>query len=110
MVYLGEAAGFIVKLENGQTIYFAGDTSLFGDMKLIGELYQPDIAFLPIGDRFTMGPDTAALAAQWLGVKQVVPMHLRHVPAAHRHARATRAAPRRNRYRRVETETWRNRA
>ena len=75
IVYLGEAAGFIVKLENGQTIYFAGDTSLFGDMKLIGELYQPDIAFLPIGDRFTMGPDTAAIAAQWLGVKQVVPMH-----------------------------------
>lgn len=75
IVYLGEAAGFIVRLENGQTIYFAGDTSLFGDMKLIGELYKPDIAFLPIGDRFTMGPDTAAMAAQWLGVKQVVPMH-----------------------------------
>ena len=75
MVYLGEAAGFIVKLENGQTIYYAGDTSLFGDMKLIGEIYRPDIAFLPIGDRFTMGPDTAAIAAQWLGVKQVVPMH-----------------------------------
>jgi L-ascorbate metabolism protein UlaG (beta-lactamase superfamily) len=75
MVYLGEAAGFVVALENGQTIYFAGDTALFGDMKLIGELYKPDIAFLPIGDRFTMGPDTAALAARWLGVKQVVPMH-----------------------------------
>jgi L-ascorbate metabolism protein UlaG (beta-lactamase superfamily) len=75
IVCLGEAAGFVVKLENGQTIYFAGDTSLFGDMKLIGELYKPDIAFLPIGDRFTMGPDTAATAAQWLGVKQVVPMH-----------------------------------
>ena len=75
IVYLGEAAGFVVKLENGQTIYFAGDTSLFGDMKLIGELYKPDIAFLPIGDRFTMGPDTAAMAAKWLGVKQVVPMH-----------------------------------
>ena len=74
-VYLGEAAGFVVKLENEQTIYFAGDTSLFGDMKLIGELYKPDIAFLPIGDRFTMGPDTAAMAAKWLGVKQVVPMH-----------------------------------
>ena len=44
-------------------------------MKLIGELYKPDIAFLPIGDRFTMGPDTAAMAAKWLGVKQVVPMH-----------------------------------
>jgi L-ascorbate metabolism protein UlaG (beta-lactamase superfamily) len=75
LVYLGEPAGFVVKLENTQTIYFAGDTSLFGDMKLIGELYKPDIAFLPIGDRFTMGPDTAAMAAQWLGVKQVVPMH-----------------------------------
>jgi L-ascorbate metabolism protein UlaG (beta-lactamase superfamily) len=75
LTYLGEAAGFVVKLENDQTIYYAGDTSLFGDMKLIGELYQPDIAFLPIGDRFTMGPDTAAMAAQWLGVKQVVPMH-----------------------------------
>ncbi len=74
-VYLGEPAGFVVTLENGQTIYFAGDTSLFGDMKIIGELYKPDIAFLPIGDRFTMGPDTAAIAAKWLGVRQVVPMH-----------------------------------
>lgn len=75
IVYLGEPAGFVVKLESGQTIYFAGDTALFSDMKLIGELYRPDIAFLPIGDRFTMGPDTAAMAARWLGVKQVVPMH-----------------------------------
>ncbi|MCC7125931.1 MAG: metal-dependent hydrolase [Acidobacteria bacterium] len=75
VVYLGEPAGFVVRLENGQTIYFAGDTGLFGDMKLIGELYTPDIAFLPIGDRFTMGPDTAAIAARWLGVRQVVPMH-----------------------------------
>jgi L-ascorbate metabolism protein UlaG (beta-lactamase superfamily) len=75
IVYLGEAAGFIVTLETGQVVYFAGDTSLFGDMKMIGELYKPEIAFLPIGDRFTMGPDTAAIAAQWLGVKQVVPMH-----------------------------------
>ncbi len=75
VVYLGEPAGFVVKLENGQTIYFAGDTCLFGDMKIIGEIYEPDIAFLPIGDRFTMGPDTAAIAARWLGAKQVVPMH-----------------------------------
>jgi L-ascorbate metabolism protein UlaG (beta-lactamase superfamily) len=75
LVYLGEPAGFVVKLENGQSFYFAGDTALFGDMKLIGELYKPDIAFLPVGDRFTMGPDTAAIAARWLGVKQVVPMH-----------------------------------
>ncbi len=75
IVYLGEAAGFVITLENDQCIYYAGDTALFGDMKLIGELHKPDIAFLPIGDRFTMGPDTAALAARWLGVKQVVPMH-----------------------------------
>lgn len=80
-VYLGEAAGFIVTLENGQVIYFAGDTALFGDMRLIGELYKPDIAFLPIGDRFTMGPDTAAMAARWLGVKQVVPMHFGTFPS-----------------------------
>jgi L-ascorbate metabolism protein UlaG (beta-lactamase superfamily) len=75
LTYLGEPAGFVVRLENGQTFFFAGDTALFGDMKIIGEIYQPDIAFLPIGDRFTMGPDTAAMAARWLGVKQVVPMH-----------------------------------
>ncbi len=75
LVYLGEPAGFVVRLENGQSFYYAGDTALFSDMKLIGELYKPDIAFLPIGDRFTMGPDTAAIAAKWLGVKQVVPMH-----------------------------------
>jgi L-ascorbate metabolism protein UlaG (beta-lactamase superfamily) len=75
IVYLGEPAGFVVRMENNQSFYFAGDTALFSDMKLIGELYEPDIAFLPIGDRFTMGPDTAAMAAKWLGVRQVVPMH-----------------------------------
>jgi L-ascorbate metabolism protein UlaG (beta-lactamase superfamily) len=75
IIYLGEPGGYVVRLENGQVIYFAGDTALFSDMKLIGELYKPEIAFLPIGDRFTMGPDTAAIAARWLGVKQVVPMH-----------------------------------
>ena len=62
-------------LENGQTIYYAGDTALFGDMRLIGELYRPDIAFLPIGDRFTMGPAAAAKACELLGVRQAVPMH-----------------------------------
>lgn len=75
MVNMGEPAGFVVKLEDGMTIYFAGDTCLFGDMRLIGEIYKPEIAFLPIGDRFTMGPDTAARAAEFLGVRQVVPMH-----------------------------------
>lgn len=75
MVYMGEPAGFVVRLEDGLTIYIAGDTAIFGDMKLIGELYEPDVAFLPIGDRFTMGPDTAAYACGLLGVKKVVPLH-----------------------------------
>ena len=57
------------------TIYFAGDTALFGDMRLIAELYRPTIAFLPIGDTYTMGPVQAAKACELLGVRQVVPMH-----------------------------------
>jgi L-ascorbate metabolism protein UlaG (beta-lactamase superfamily) len=75
MVYMGEAAGYVVELEDGMTIYYAGDTSLFSDMKLVGELYRPTIAFLPIGDRFTMDPRQAAMACALLGVAQVVPMH-----------------------------------
>ena len=75
MIYMGDAAGFVIGLEDGRTLYFAGDTSLFGDMRLIGEIHQPAIAFLPIGDRFTMGPADAARACALLGVRQVVPMH-----------------------------------
>lgn len=75
MVYMGEPAGYVVRLEDGLTLYYAGDTCLFGDMRLIGELYHPDIAFLPIGDRFTMDPVAAAKACEFLGVRQVVPMH-----------------------------------
>jgi L-ascorbate metabolism protein UlaG (beta-lactamase superfamily) len=75
MAYMGEAAGFVIRLEDGRTIYYAGDTALFGDMRLIGEMHAPEIAFLPIGDRFTMGPDAAARACAMLGVRQVVPMH-----------------------------------
>jgi L-ascorbate metabolism protein UlaG (beta-lactamase superfamily) len=75
MVYMGEPCGYVIRLEDQRTIYFAGDTSLFGDMQLIGEMYRPDIAFLPIGDRFTMGPEAAARACRLLGVRQVVPMH-----------------------------------
>jgi L-ascorbate metabolism protein UlaG (beta-lactamase superfamily) len=74
-VPLGEAAGFVLTFEDGLTLYFAGDTALFGDMKVIGELYHPDTACLPIGDLYTMGPEQAALAAEWLGVRQVIPMH-----------------------------------
>ncbi len=74
-VYMGEPVGFVLRLENGLTLYFAGDTALFGDMRLIGDLYHPDIAFLPIGDRFTMGPEAAAMACELVGVKMAVPMH-----------------------------------
>jgi L-ascorbate metabolism protein UlaG (beta-lactamase superfamily) len=75
VLYMGEAAGFVIRLEDGRTLYYAGDTALFGDMRLIGEVYHPDIAFLPIGDRFTMDPVAAAKACELLGVRQVVPMH-----------------------------------
>lgn len=79
-VPLGEAAGFVLGFEHGLTLYFAGDTALFGDMKLIGEWYRPDTACLPIGDRYTMGPEQAARAAEWLGVRQVIPMHYGTAP------------------------------
>ena len=65
VVSLGEAAGYVVRFGEGLRVYIAGDTALFGDMKLIGELYAPEIAFLPIGDHYTMGPDSAAVAARW---------------------------------------------
>lgn len=74
-VYLGVATGYVVKFEDNLTIYYAGDTSVFGDMRLIGEMYRPQIAFLPIGDFYVMGPEQAAKACELLGVKQVVPMH-----------------------------------
>jgi L-ascorbate metabolism protein UlaG (beta-lactamase superfamily) len=74
-VYLGVPVGFVVRMEDGRALYFAGDTAVFGDMKLIGEMHAPQIAFLPIGDHFTMGPEGAAIAARLLGVRQVVPMH-----------------------------------
>ncbi len=75
VIYLGGGSGFIIRASETPTMYFAGDTGLFGDMRMIGEVYRPEIAFLPIGDRYTMGPETAAIAAGWLGVRQVVPMH-----------------------------------
>jgi L-ascorbate metabolism protein UlaG (beta-lactamase superfamily) len=68
-LYLG------VELENGFRFYNAGDTALFGDMRLIGELYRPELAMLPIGGHFTMGPREAAMAAEMLGVRQVIPTH-----------------------------------
>jgi L-ascorbate metabolism protein UlaG (beta-lactamase superfamily) len=74
-LYGGEPCGFVVELENGFRFYHAGDTNVFGDMKLIGELYRPDVALLPIGGLFTMGPREAAVAAKLLGASRVLPMH-----------------------------------
>jgi len=81
IVSLGVAAGYVIRFENALTVYFAGDTCVFGDMRLIGELYQPAIGFLPIGDHYTMGPEQAAKACELLGIKQVVPMHYGTFPA-----------------------------
>ena len=75
IIYLGEPAGFVLEFANGYKIYHAGDTNVFGDMKIIGEIYQPDLALLPIGDHFTMGPREAAYAAQLLNVPAIIPMH-----------------------------------
>jgi L-ascorbate metabolism protein UlaG (beta-lactamase superfamily) len=74
-IYLGEPVGFIVELENGFRFYYAGDTDVFGDMRLIAERYRPTLAFLPIGGHFTMDPAAAALAAELLGVSDVAPIH-----------------------------------
>jgi L-ascorbate metabolism protein UlaG (beta-lactamase superfamily) len=81
VLYVGLATGFVVRLEDDRSIYFAGDTALFGDMRLIRDLHAPEIAFLPIGDHYTMNPAAAALACEMLGVRQVVPMHYGTFPA-----------------------------
>jgi len=72
--YGGEPSGIVVRAD-GKTIYFAGDTCAFGDMQLISRIHEPDIAVLPIGDYFTMGPKEAAVAVELLGVKRIVPCH-----------------------------------
>ncbi|MEP6639511.1 MAG: metal-dependent hydrolase [Chloroflexota bacterium] len=80
-LYLGEPVGFVVELENGFRFYHAGDTAVFGDLRLIGEQYRPELAMLPIGGHFTMGPRDAALAVELLGVKHVMPLHYGTFPA-----------------------------
>jgi L-ascorbate metabolism protein UlaG (beta-lactamase superfamily) len=73
--YLGESCGFVIGLENGTTLYIAGDTCVFGDMQLIARIYEPDVAILPIGDHFTMGPREAAVALELLAVGTCIPSH-----------------------------------
>jgi L-ascorbate metabolism protein UlaG (beta-lactamase superfamily) len=74
-VYLGEPCGLVLRPDDAPTIYVAGDTNVFGDMALIRRLYEPDVAVLPIGDHFTMGPEEAALAAELVGAPRVIPSH-----------------------------------
>jgi L-ascorbate metabolism protein UlaG (beta-lactamase superfamily) len=74
-VYLGAPVGFVVELENGFRFYCSGDTTVFADMRLIAELYAPELAILPIGGHFTMGPREAAMAVEMLGVHHVLPVH-----------------------------------
>ena len=79
----GAAAGYVITID-GKRVYHAGDTALFSDMKLIGELYRPDVALFPIGGRFTMGPDEAMMAAQFVGAPLVIPIHYNTWPAISR--------------------------
>ena len=74
-LYLGEPCGVVLRPDGGPRIYFAGDTNVFGDMALIRRIYAPDVAVLPIGDHFTMGPEEAAVAAELVGAPRVVPSH-----------------------------------
>jgi L-ascorbate metabolism protein UlaG (beta-lactamase superfamily) len=80
MVYGGEAAGYVLRFPDGRSLYFAGDTNVFSDMQLIEQLYRPELAFLPIGDLFTMSPVEAALACRLLKPSRVIPMHFGTFP------------------------------
>jgi L-ascorbate metabolism protein UlaG (beta-lactamase superfamily) len=79
LLYAGQPGGVLLTMA-GKTLYHAGDTALFSDMKLIGERNRIDVAALPIGDNYTMGPDDAAVAAQWIGAKTVIPIHYNTFP------------------------------
>lgn len=78
--YVGVAAGYVLTISDGPVLYHAGDTAVFGDMKLIRELYHPEAAMLPIGGHFTMGPKEAALAASYLAAEKVLPLHFGTFP------------------------------
>jgi L-ascorbate metabolism protein UlaG (beta-lactamase superfamily) len=80
IIYGGEACGYVIEFANGVKIYHAGDTNVFGDMRIIQELYAPDIVMLPIGDQYTMGPREAAYACNLLKAKTVIPMHFATFP------------------------------
>ena len=80
IIYAGEPGGYVIQFENAYSIYHAGDTNLFGDMKLIDELYKPDLSMLPIGDVFTMSPYEASYACRLLKSRFILPMHYATFP------------------------------
>ena len=80
MIYGGEAVGYVLRFPDGFSLYAAGDTNVFGDMRIIGELYHPQVAILPIGDYYTMGPHEACYATGLLGVQAVIPAHYATFP------------------------------
>jgi L-ascorbate metabolism protein UlaG (beta-lactamase superfamily) len=80
IIYGGEASGYVLRLPDGRAIYLAGDTNVFADMALIEQLYKPELAILPIGDHFTMGPREAALACKMLKAKKIIPAHFGTFP------------------------------
>jgi L-ascorbate metabolism protein UlaG (beta-lactamase superfamily) len=80
IIYGGDPCGYVVTFEGGFKLYHAGDTNVFGDMAIISQLYQPDLACLPIGDHYTMSPVEAAHAIHLLGTKAIIPMHFGTFP------------------------------
>jgi L-ascorbate metabolism protein UlaG (beta-lactamase superfamily) len=80
IIYGGEAAGYVMRFEDGRCLYFAGDTNVFSDMQLIEQIYHPELAFIPIGDLFTMSPREASHACRLLKARKVVPMHFGTFP------------------------------
>ena len=101
IIYGGEAAGYVMHLPDKRVLYFAGDTNVFSDMELIEQLYHPELAFLPIGDLYTMSPREAALACRLLRPRKVIPMHFGTFPPL-----TGRPDDLRDRIRGLETEVW----
>jgi L-ascorbate metabolism protein UlaG (beta-lactamase superfamily) len=81
IIYGGEAVGYVLRFPDGFCLYAAGDTNVFGDMHIIGELYHPEVTILPIGDFYTMGPREAAYAARLVNPRGVIPAHFGTFPA-----------------------------
>jgi L-ascorbate metabolism protein UlaG (beta-lactamase superfamily) len=101
ILYGGEASGYVMRFADHRCLYFAGDTNVFSDMALIEQLYHPELAFLPIGDLYTMGPHEAAMACRLLRARKVVPMHFGTFPPL-----TGRPDDLRERIKGLETEIW----